>query len=129
MVKQQYELICETVLTGNNGRRVQNYAIDIKLYTPIKDINFQNNRNNGTMCITFKVTKKGTRTASSKIFRVSDLKVFNADFDVFVCWTLLLLSFRRKIPSLWKNAGVYWRLFNLKIIILKRKGNQKLNWK
>ena len=100
MVKQQYELICETVLTGNNGRRVQNYAIDIKLYTPIKGINLQNNRNNGTMCITFKVIKKGTRTASSKIFRVSDLKVFNADFDVFVCWTLLLLSFRRKIPSL-----------------------------
>lgn len=35
----------------------------------------------------FKVTDKGTRTMPKEIFWVSNLKAFNANFNVFVCWT------------------------------------------
>ena len=42
----------------------------------------------------FEGTTEGIRTTSNDIIWMSDLKVFNADFDVFVCWGLLLLPFR-----------------------------------
>lgn len=40
----------------------------------------------------FKVTDKGTRTMPKEIFWVSNLKAFNANFNVFVCWTLPLYT-------------------------------------
>ena len=48
-------LINETVLTGNSpgSRRGGNQTIYNKWYTSIKQITFQNNRNNGTMCKIF----------------------------------------------------------------------------
>ena len=62
---------------------------------------FQNNRNNGIMRrICLKALLKALERRQFEIFWVSDLKVFNADFDnVFVCWGLLYYLFVRKIPS------------------------------
>ena len=51
----------------------------------------------------FKATNKGTRMTSREMFRVSHVKTFNSDFHVFVCRTIILLSFCWKSPSFWKR--------------------------
>ena len=55
----------------------------------------------------FKGTNESIRTTSSEVFWVSDLKAFNADFDVFVCWGLLLLPFCGKNSFILKKTQVF----------------------